>query len=268
MKKLKYNLEKEKMKDSGSTGRFGYEWSKYSRIIPQYELQFLKWVYPLKPKDFKGKKILDAGCGIGRNSYWPLKYGAKEVVSFDYDLRTVNSAKKNLSPFKNSKVFLGSIYNIPYKNYFDISFSIGVVHHIENPSLAIENLIESARKGGKILIWVYGYEGNEWIVKYINPIRKISSRLPPKVTHKLAYLFSIPLFLYLKIFKQKKRYLKLISKLSFKPVHLIVFDQLIPKIANYWKKEEVLNLFNNSKIKDIKIFQVNNISWTIMGIKK
>ena len=71
MKKFKDNL--------GSQERFGYEWKKYSQIIPEYEKQFLKWISPIEKKDFAGKKILDAGCGIGRNSFWPLTYGAKEV---------------------------------------------------------------------------------------------------------------------------------------------------------------------------------------------
>lgn len=77
-----------------STERFGYEWNKFDKIIPDYETNFLKWVYPFKPKDFRNKRVLDAGCGTGRNSYWPLIYGAKEVVAFDYDKRTVSVAKK------------------------------------------------------------------------------------------------------------------------------------------------------------------------------
>ena len=73
----------------GSTERFSFEWKKYPLIIPEYEMQFLRWVYPLKPEDFMGKKVLDAGCGTGRNSFWPLIYGAKEVVAFDYDKEIV-----------------------------------------------------------------------------------------------------------------------------------------------------------------------------------
>ena len=156
---------------SGSTERFGYEWDTYASIIPEYEEQFLKWT-GMQKKEFKGKKILDAGCGTGRNSYWPLTYGAKTITAFDYDPRTVDVAKKNLSSFKNAQVRWGSIYNIPEKGVFDLAFSIGVVHHLADPRKAIAELAKATKKGGKVLIWVYGYEGNEWIVKFINPLRR------------------------------------------------------------------------------------------------
>ncbi len=265
MKKSKSNLSS---KDLGSTERFGYEWKKYGKIIPKYELQFLKWVYPLKKEDFAGKKVLDAGCGIGRNSYWPLVYGAKEVIAFDYDKRTVEVAKKNLAGFKNSEVKFQSIYDLELKNKFDISFSIGVIHHLENPRLAVKKLVDAAKKGGMVLIWVYGYEGNEWIVHYINPIRKITSKLPLFITNVLSYLFSIPLYLYVQFIPQKKSYLKQLSTFKFWHLHSIVFDQLIPKIANYWRKEEAIALFEGQRLKDIRAYRVNENSWTVIGRKK
>jgi SAM-dependent methyltransferase len=255
-------------KDKGSAERFGYEWSNYSRIIPDYETQFLKWVYPLEKKDFKGKKILDAGCGTGRNSFWPLIYGAKELTAFDYNPKTVGVAKKNLSRFENCRVLYNSIYALDYQDEFDISFSIGVIHHLEHPKEAIKSLVRATKPNGIVLIWVYGYEGNEWIVRYINPIRKITSRLPVKLTHLLAYFFSIPLYFYVRAFKQNNNYLKQLSKFRFWHIQCIVLDQLIPKIANYWKKQEALNLFGSQGLTNINIFRVNDNSWTVIGQKK
>ncbi len=252
---------------TGSTERFGYEWDTYAEIIPEYEEQFLKWVFPLQKKEFKGKKILDAGCGTGRNSNWPLKYGAKEVLAFDYDPRTVEVAKRNLLPFKNANVRWGSIYEIPEKAVFDLAFSIGVVHHLADPRKAVAELAKATKKGGKVVIWVYGYEGNEWIVRYVNPLRKITSRLPLQLVHFLSYGFSIPLYAYVKIFSSQHPYFKQLSRFKLWHTHSIVFDQLIPKIANYWKKEEARALFEEQGLKEIKTYQVNNNSWTVVGTK-
>ncbi|MBM3233444.1 class I SAM-dependent methyltransferase [Candidatus Pacearchaeota archaeon] len=253
---------------SGSTERFGYEWDTYSDIIPEYEGQFLKWVYPLGKNDFKGKKILDGGCGIGRNSFWPLKYGAKKALAFDYDPRTVEAAKKNLSQFNEAKVRWGSIYEIPEKGQFDISFSVGVIHHLADPRKAVSELAKATKKGGKVLIWVYGYEGNEWIVRYINPIRKITSKLPLKFVHILSYCLSIPLYSYVKLFSPKHPYLNQLSRFRLWHTHSIVFDQLIPRIANYWKRDEARGLFENQGLKDINVYRVNGNSWTVIGTKK
>jgi len=60
----------------------------------------------------------------------------------------------------------------------------------------------------------------------------------------------------------------MISNFRFWHVHSIVFDQLLPEIANYWKKEEVLSLLEGKGLKDIKILHTNSNSWTALGIKE
>jgi len=253
-----------------SEDRFGFEWQKYCQIDPNYEIHFEQWFYPLTKKDFLGKKVLDAGCGMGRNSYWAKKWGADYVVAFDYDKRSVEAAKDNLKEFNNVKVGFKSIYEIDWENEFDIVFSVGVIHHLEDPQKAIKNLIQTLKPGGTILLHVYSYEGNKWLVRFIDPIRKnITSKLPVGLTHFMSYFFSIPLWVFIKVFKGPTPYLKLLSKFKFWHVHSIVFDQLIPKIAHYWRREEAFNLLSQYKnLENVQIYPVNNNSWTILGIKK
>lgn len=254
-----------------SQDRFGYEWDVYSSLNPHYEIQFRRWVAPLDEKDFKGGTILDAGCGMGRNSYYALQWGAKKVVAFDYDQRSVKAARRNLYEFGHrAKVFFKSIYDIDWENEFDLVFSIGVIHHLEDPKKAIQNLVKAVKPGGKILIWVYSYEGNERIVRFVNPIRKyITSKLPVQIVHLLSYCCSIPLWVVVKMVGGGATpYLKQLSTFSFKHLHLIVFDQLIPAIAHYWTKEEARALFENLPLKDIIIQRSETkVSWTVIGTK-
>lgn len=252
-----------------SENRFGFEWDKYAQLNPQYELQFQNWVSPLTSRDFKDKTVLDAGCGMGRNSFWALKWGAKQITAFDYDERTVAAAQKNLKEFENAEVLFKSIYNIDWLDKFDIAFSIGVIHHLENPEVALRNMVNALKPGGTLLIWVYSYEGNEWIPKLIDPIRKnITSKLPVSIVHGLAYGCSIPLWLMIKIFRGPTPYLKQLSELKFWHVHSIVFDQLIPVVANYWKKDEVVELFSKLPIENIKIYHPSNGNgWTAIATK-
>lgn len=252
-----------------SQERFGYEWAEYSEIMPIYEEQFKNWIGPIKPEDFKGKKILDAGCGMGRNSYWPLTYGAESVTAFDFDERSVASAGKNLSKFKNATVLFKSIYEIEWKNDFDIVICIGVLHHLARPREALKKFYDALKDGGKLIVWVYSFEDNEWIVKFVNPIRKsITSKLPVGLIHFISYFCSIPLWFFAKIFKGPSIYLKQLSGFSFSHIHSIVFDQLIPDVANYWKKEEVERLFGDFGFKQVNIYKPSNSNgWTVIADK-
>lgn len=250
-----------------SEHRFGYEWDKYHFMSPAYERQFRNWTSPIMLDGWRGKKVLDAGCGMGRNSYWPLKWGAASVTAFDHDERSVARAKETLKEFSNATVLYKSIYDIEWKNEFDIAFSIGVIHHLRDPKEAVKHLAESLKSGGQLLLWVYSYEGNEWIVRFVNPIRiTITSKLPPALVHVLAYFCSIPLFLFVKIMKGPSKYFKQLSTFSLWHIHSIVFDQLIPDIANYWTKEEVHALTNTLPLRDVEVRQTpEGTGWIVTG---
>lgn len=254
-----------------SQDRFGYEWDKYSRMNKNYEAQFRNWIFPFGPETFKDKSVLDAGCGMGRNSYWPLKWGAASVTAFDFDERSVSRAKVTLSEFKNAEVLYKSIFDIKWENAFDVAMSIGVIHHLEDPILALRNVGRALRPGGLLLVWVYSLEGNEWIVKYVDPIRKhITSKLPVGVVHFLSYFCSLPLYVFVKMFRCPTEYLGQLSTFDFWHVHSIVFDQLIPEIAYYWSKQDISDIFE--KVKELDNISIrpppNGSGWIIAATKR
>ena len=49
--------------------------------------------------DWKGKQFIDVGCGMGRNSYWPMRYGATRGLAIDVDERSLAVARKTLAEF-------------------------------------------------------------------------------------------------------------------------------------------------------------------------
>ncbi len=249
-----------------SQERFGYAWKKYAILPPIYEEQFSGWMGDLRKEDFKNKKILDAGCGMGRYCYLTATaWGAKKVVGFDFDFQSIDAATDLLKHTKNAEVQFQDIYKINYENEFDIVFSIGVLHHLENPGKALRNLYSATKSGGKLAIWVYGYKNNEWVVKYINPIRKITSKLPLLLTHAISYVFATPLYLFLKIFPHKNQYMKTMAKTSYKHIIHTVLDHLVPRVANYWTKEEVMALVKKLPGPlDYKIQSVRDYSWSVV----
>jgi SAM-dependent methyltransferase len=250
-----------------STDRFGYEWHKYSEIIDEYEKQFLAWIVPLKAEDFRDTRVLDAGCGTGRNLYWPLQYGAREVVGFDLDPRTVAVARENLASFDNATIEQRSIYEIEYDNEFDRVQCIGVMHHLADPAEAMRRLVRAARPGGTILIWVYGREGFTWLKYLITGVRRITCRLPIKVVHAIAYPFSALIWSIIKLIPTRHPYLRQFKKSPFWHIHSIVFDQLLPEIAHYWSREESLALFDGLPVTDVRAEFVNKGSWAVSARK-
>ena len=254
----------------GTPERFGYAWNIASKIKDVNEEQFLNWTKVIKNKKYwKDKNILDAGCGIGRNTYWPISYGAKSALAFDMDDRTLKAAKKNLEKYKNIKIEKHSIYEIPYINEFDISFSIGVVHHLEFPNKAISELVKTTKPGGKVLVWLYGYENMETYVTVLNPIRKILfSKAPLPLVRIISYMPTFFLYIYIWSGFSKLEYFKLLRKLKFSEIQQIVFDQMLPKTAKYYKKKEALTLLEHPELYDHKIEWVNECSWAVMATKK
>jgi ubiquinone/menaquinone biosynthesis C-methylase UbiE len=253
---------------SGSPERFGYEWATYFEIRPEYEEQFRRWAVHISPDDWRGKSFLDVGCGMGRNSYWPMTYGAAEGVAIDVDRRSLKAAKANLARFPAIKVEERSAYDIGHENAFDIAFSIGVIHHLEHPERALAGMVKAVKPGGKVLIWVYGLENNRWIVYLFNPLRKaLFSRLPIGFVHHLSLYPTVLLWIGLRLGLGRIAYFDLLRRMTFRHVRSIVFDQMLPKIANYWPRTKVKGLLQEQGLTDVMLAWVNEMSWSAIGTR-
>jgi SAM-dependent methyltransferase len=161
-----------------------------------------------------------------------------------------------------------SAYEIQYINRFDIAFSIGVIHHLERPDFALQQMVKALKPGGLLLIWVYGFENNRWILTFLNPVRKaLFSRLPISVVHHLSLYPTALLWALLRIGTGKVEYFNLIRRVSFRQLRSIVFDQMLPNIANYWSRDEIDQMMHNAGLKDVKLAWVNQVSWSALGIK-
>jgi SAM-dependent methyltransferase len=255
------------MEVSGTQHQFGYQWEAYPEIVAQHREQFQRWIAPFREEDFRGKRFLEAGCGMGRNSFWALCAGASSGIALDYDERTVAAARKNLAAFPNCEVRFQSIYDLAETATVDIAFSIGVIHHLAEPRKAVENLVRALKPGGTLILWLYAREGNEIYLSVIDPLRKyVTSRLPQFVTRWIATCMTIGLKLYL-AFPHKRPYESMLRKHSFRQLELIVLDQLIPSIAYYWTAEDVHRLVAGLPLANNVLSYTNGMSWTLVSTR-
>ena len=251
----------------GSPERFGYSWDRYADLLPAHEEQFLRWT-ALDKNFWRGKRFLDGGCGIGRNSYWPMTYGAVGGVAVDIDTRTLGRARQNLAPYPTMEVREQSIYDVSEAEAFDVAFSIGVVHHLSDPDAAAARLTRAVKPGGHVLVWLYGRENNGWIVRFFNPLRHaLFSRLPLKLVHILSWPLTALLWLALRVGFPPGAYYRLIRGFSFEHLRAIVFDHMIPRIALYYTRAEAESLLARAGLEDIRATWVNENSWSVTGRK-
>jgi SAM-dependent methyltransferase len=253
---------------AGSPDRFGYEWHNYSELRPEYEEQFRRWTAHLKPEDWRGLTFLDVGCGMGRNSYWPMSYGAAGGLAIDVDDRSLAAARRTLAPFANMRIEKRSAYEIGCKDGFDLVFSIGVIHHLEHPELALANMVAAAKPGGRVMIWVYGLENNRWVVAMLDPLRKaLFARLPVAFVHHLAFYPTALLWILLRFGFGATAYFRLLRQFGFRHLRSIVFDQMLPQIAHYWPRETVERMMRKQNLRDVRLIWVNEMSWSAIGTK-
>jgi SAM-dependent methyltransferase len=248
--------------------KFGYEWDLYREIIPLHEQQFVEWIQPVPLALFRDKTFLDAGCGIGRNSLWALRAGAAAGHAFDYDERTTRIARENLKSFPNCTIGYQSIYDLAFREAFDVVFCIGVLHHLREPERAVKRLVEAVKPGGTLILWVYAREGNERYLRIADPVRRaITSRLPLPLTRAVATALTACLKLYL-VPQHRDPYLSRLKQRSFRHLEAMVFDQLIPPVSHYWTREEALALLDRQPVDIVCVTHTNGISWTIVAKKR
>jgi SAM-dependent methyltransferase len=253
---------------AGSPDRFGYEWHAYQDLRPEHEEQFRGWTAHLAPTEWRKLTFLDVGCGMGRNSYWPMLYGAAGGLAIDVDDRSLAAAKRTLAPFPAVWIEKRSAYDIGCADAFDLVFSIGVIHHLQHPERALAGMVRAAKPGGRVLIWVYGLENNQWIVWLLDPVRKaLFSRLPIGCVHHLALYPTAILWLLLRLGFGRITYFRLLRSFRFRQLRSIVFDQMLPKIAHYWPRETVERMMRQQGLLDVRLIWVNEMSWSAIGTK-
>jgi SAM-dependent methyltransferase len=266
---------------------FGYQWKQSNLVLQNTRFTgaetFLDFIEPVQPEYFKRKVVLDAGCGAARFTCWTQQFGATAVVGVDLS-NSVDVAFENTRSFPNVLIIQADLLSLPLRQSFDYVFSVGVLHHTSAPRLAFERLVSLIKPGGGISAWVYGRENNEWIIYLLNPIRHhLTSRLPRNVPLTLAYLIALPMFLALKgIYKPVGKfqqlaplrkylfyfdYLYFLSNFGFHEQAYIVFDHLVPAIAEYIPREEFAQWFEGNHLQNVVITSRAENSWRGFGIR-
>jgi SAM-dependent methyltransferase len=270
--------EVEAEKAATATG-FGWQWQHFTQTDDKYEQQFLGWISPVAPEFFKDKIVLEGGCGKGRHTQLAAQWGASEVIGVDLSA-AVETAFAATRELPNAHIVQADIYNLPLARVFDYAFSVGVLHHLPDPRGGFKSLASKVKPVGHISAWVYGAENNEWITRWVNPVRhRLTSRMNPSLLLQLSKLPAAMVFAATKIIYGPLNrsnpllarhlfyndYLNAIAPFGWREQHTIVFDHLVAPTAFYISREDFADWWREIGAEEVEISWHNSNSWRGFG---
>ena len=173
---------------SRTQSAYGLQWNTFRIIRPDEDRATFENRTGLNLADLKDKRVLDAGCGMGRYLRVAGEAGAL-VVGMDLS-RAVDAARQLTREFPSVEVVQGDLLRLPFaEGSFDHVYSLGVLDHTPDPRRAFLNLTKLLKPGGRIVIWVYPRE-RPALEAIINVHRAISRRLPLPVLVRLSRLMA------------------------------------------------------------------------------
>ena len=113
---------------------------------------------------WKGKRVLEVGCGIGTDAVNFARAGAI-YTGIDLSSESVKLAKKRLEVFGlKGEIFEANAEELVTKfdphEKFDLIYSFGVIHHAPRPELVVANFPKLLAEGGEVRAMIYAK--NSW----------------------------------------------------------------------------------------------------------
>ena len=103
----------------------------------------------LEEMTWKGKRVLDVGCGTGETAYLIAGRGAEEVIGLDYSEDAIAIAKKTHS---HPRLFFMCDDSARMRGLFDVIISMGTLEHMDNPLDALRKYKRMLARGGSLII--------------------------------------------------------------------------------------------------------------------
>jgi SAM-dependent methyltransferase len=264
---------------------FGYQWTQANAVLKDARFSapevFLDFIHPVQAPWFRGKVVLDAGCGIGRFTINSARFGARLVIGVDLSA-SVDVAFDNTRHLPNVVIVQADILKLPLRRGIDYAFSVAVLHHTADPRGAFLQMASKVVPGGSVSAWVYGREHNGWIVHLVNPIRTVTSRLPRPVLLAAAHLLAIPITVaaravYGPVARRPalhwmKRglfyfdYMAFLDQFGYREHAYIVFDHAVPSIAEYIPRADFAEWFDAAHLEQVAITMRGGNSWRGFGV--
>ncbi len=257
--------------------RASSEWhDQWAMFSDDEKFLFEEWIAPFTLEDFRGKTVLECGCGGGQHTAM-IAPVASWVTAVDPN--TIDIAKRRNRNAANVTFVEGFVEELAFEEQFDVVMCVGVIHHTDDPDRTFEAIFRYCRPGGKVIIWTYSAEGNAMVRYLVEPVRRmflqglerktvrwisrvVTASLYPIVhsIYRIPGLSFLPYYLYFRNFR----------RMSFERNVLNVFDKLNAPQTRFTTHRTCKEWFCEERFEPetITIRRYAGTSYSLTGVKR
>lgn len=256
---------------------FGQEWSKFTQqqLSDSERKEVFNKYFCLIDWGKKPAKALDMGCGSGR---WALLVAplVDQLVAADASRDALQVARCNVTA-PNVTFIEATPGTLPFADgYFDLIFSLGVLHHVPDTGGAIRALATKLSFGGVLLLYLYYAFDNRprWfrmLWRITDWCRRFVSHLP----FPLRYIFSqiVALFVYWPLARIAKYFpvpdswpLKFYADRSFYFMRTDALDRFGTRLEKRFTRREITAMLESAGLGHIR-FSESDPYWVCSAMK-
>ena len=265
---------------SKTQASFGYQWTTFSEMVCDFRDNFWNYLHPATPEVFAGKLGLDAGCGFGRHIYHAASCGA-EMVGVDLS-SAIDAAHANTRHFSNVQLVQSDIYALPFApETFDFVYSVGVLHHLPDPTRGVHALVPLVRPGGSMFVWLYS-KSRPLMNATLEACRSITTRLPHSLVKQISLAGAVVDWTFVLPYRLLRRVpglarivesmtpsrVKVYDRYPFQVSHADWFDRLAAPIRFYYNDDEVKALLESAGLADVQTGQTGQYGVRGRGVRQ
>lgn len=242
---------------------FGKEWNKFSQegLSSAERLQIFDKYFSLIDFSKKPARALDMGCGSGR---WDVLVAplVGELVAADASAEALEVAKRNVTA-PNVSFAECTPDTLPYPDmYFDLIFSLGVLHHLPDTLAAIHSLARKLAPGGRLLLYLYYSFDNRpaWfrgIWRLSDFFRRVISRFPFVWRYAASQMIALCVYWPL---ARTARYLpvpeswplKFYADRSFYVMRTDALDRFGTRLEQRFSKQQIVMMLDSACLENIR----------------
>lgn len=224
----------------------------------------------LRVEEVRGARVADIGSGTGRVVNMLLDAGAAHVHAIEPSAAFEVLKQNTQAHQKNITYIQGPGEAVPRHLDLDFVVSLGVLHHIPDPGPVLTAALHALRPGGRLLIWLYGREGNETYLRIVLPLRSVTTRLPHWALDIVSRVLNCFLTVYIAMspvipLPMRTYMRKVLAKIPHSVRRIVVYDQLNPAYAKYYTRSEAKAMLLKVGFVDVSLHHRHGYSWTVIG---